>query len=114
MCRLPRSQHAGSSSAHFEAARIALGSKAKRFIDYFDTCRHKRNVIDYDAAFVATDTEAEEILRAIDSEERIGATFLPRQITATRAFGMKSLEQLCGKSHIRLRRKTKSCSTVGF
>jgi hypothetical protein len=33
-------------------------------LDYFDTCRRKRNVIDYDAAFVATDTEAEEVLRA--------------------------------------------------
>ena len=53
----------GHHRLHFEAARIALGPKAKRFLDYFDTCRRKRNVIDYDAAFVATDTEAEEILR---------------------------------------------------
>jgi hypothetical protein len=31
-------------------------------LDYFETSRRKRNVIDYDFAFVATDTEAEEIL----------------------------------------------------
>jgi uncharacterized protein (UPF0332 family) len=53
----------GHHRLHFEAARIALGLKAKRFLDYFDACRRKRNVIDYDAAFVATETEAEEILR---------------------------------------------------
>ena len=47
---------------HFEAARIALGSSADRFLDYFETSRRKRNVIDYDYAFVTTDTEAEEIL----------------------------------------------------
>lgn len=53
----------GHYRLHFEAAaRIALGSSADRFLDYFETSRRKRNVIDYDYAFVATDTEAEEIL----------------------------------------------------
>src|SRR5208282_3969807 len=51
----------GHHRLHFEAARIALGSSADRFLDYFETSRRKRNVIDYDYAFVATDTEAEEI-----------------------------------------------------
>ena len=48
----------GHHRLHFEAARIALGSSADRFLDYFETSRRKRNVIDYDYAFVATDTEA--------------------------------------------------------
>jgi uncharacterized protein (UPF0332 family) len=52
----------GHHRLHFEAARIPLGSSADRFLDYFETSRRKRNVIDYDYAFVATDTEAEEIL----------------------------------------------------
>ena len=52
----------GHHRLHFEATRIALGSSADRFLDYFETSRRKRNVIDYDYAFVATDTEAEEIL----------------------------------------------------
>ena len=30
--------------------------------DYFETCRRKRNVIDYTRSHVATDTEAKEIL----------------------------------------------------
>ena len=52
----------GHHRLHFEAARIALGSSGDRFLDYFETSRRKRNVIDYDYAFVATETEAEEIL----------------------------------------------------
>lgn len=46
----------------FDAALLALGSSAVRSLDYFETCRRKRNVIDYDHAFVATKTEAEEIV----------------------------------------------------
>ena len=52
----------GHHRLHFDAAGIALGSSADRFLDYFETSRRKRNIIDYDYAFVATDTEAEEIL----------------------------------------------------
>lgn len=35
---------------------------AASLADYFDLCRRKRNDIDYDAAEVVTETEAEEIL----------------------------------------------------
>ena len=51
-----------SHRLHFEAAQIALGSSAHRFLDYFEMSRRKRNIIEYDYAFAATDTEAEEIL----------------------------------------------------
>jgi hypothetical protein len=46
----------------FEAARLALGPSAAKPLDFFEVCRRKRNVIDYDHASVATHTEAEEIL----------------------------------------------------
>ena len=46
----------------FEVARLALGSSAAGSLDFFETCRRKRNVIDYDHASVATKTEAEEIV----------------------------------------------------
>jgi uncharacterized protein (UPF0332 family) len=42
--------------------KLALGKIADPHSDYFDRCRRKRNVIDYDDAFVATETEATEIL----------------------------------------------------
>lgn len=56
---------AGTQGHHrltFEAARLALGSSANRSLDFFETSRRKRNVIDYDHALVATKTEAEEIV----------------------------------------------------
>jgi hypothetical protein len=46
----------------FEAARLASGTSAKRPLDFFEACRRKRNVIDYDHASLATHTEAEEIV----------------------------------------------------
>lgn len=55
-----------STSGHhrltFDVARLALGSSAARSLDFFEICRRKRNVIDYDHALVATKTEAEEII----------------------------------------------------
>jgi hypothetical protein len=46
----------------FEAALLALGSPAAPSLDFFEACRRKRNIIDYDQAAVATHTEAEEIV----------------------------------------------------
>jgi hypothetical protein len=45
-----------------EVARLALGASAHTSLDFFEACRRKRNVIDYDHASVATHTEAEEIV----------------------------------------------------
>ena len=38
----------GHHQTTFEAARLVLGSAARPLTDYFETCRRKRNVIDYD------------------------------------------------------------------
>jgi len=52
----------GHHQKTFEAAKAALGRPGERYADYFETCRRKRNLIDYDAAEVATETEADELL----------------------------------------------------
>ena len=54
---------AGHHKITFASVKLALGKSADPFVDYFDWCRRKRNVIDYDEAYVATKTEAEEIVR---------------------------------------------------
>ena len=36
---------------------------AVQLADYFETCRRKRNLLDYDAANVTSDTEAQELLQ---------------------------------------------------
>ena len=53
---------AGHHKISFEAVKRAIGKAAEPYSDYFDRCRRKRNVIDYDDAFVATETEAQEIV----------------------------------------------------
>jgi hypothetical protein len=53
---------AGHHRISFEVVKLAMGKAADPYSDYFDRCRRKRNVIDYDDAFVATDTEALEIV----------------------------------------------------
>lgn len=53
----------GHHRISFEAVKLAVGKPADLYSDYFDRCRRKRNVIDYDDVNVATETEAEEIMR---------------------------------------------------
>jgi hypothetical protein len=56
------SSGAGHHRISFDVVKLAIGKAADPHSDYFDKCRRKRNVIDYDDAFVATETEAREIL----------------------------------------------------
>ncbi|HTQ97901.1 MAG TPA: HEPN domain-containing protein [Candidatus Acidoferrum sp.] len=53
---------AGHHRISFEVVELAMGKATGHYCDYFDRCRRKRNVIDYDDAFVATETEAIEIV----------------------------------------------------
>lgn len=46
----------------FEAVEIAMGPSVSALASYFDTCRRKRNQVDYDRANAATQTEAEELI----------------------------------------------------
>ena len=52
----------GHHRISFEAAAGVLGKSAEELTDYFDTCRRKRNQIDYTRAHVSTETEATEIV----------------------------------------------------
>jgi hypothetical protein len=47
----------------FDAVEIALGASVSGQCAYFDSCRRKRNAIDYDSASIASNTEADELLR---------------------------------------------------
>jgi uncharacterized protein (UPF0332 family) len=53
---------AGHHRISSETVKLAIGKAADPYSDYFDRCRRKRNVIDYDDANVATETEAQEIV----------------------------------------------------
>jgi len=53
----------GHHRTTFAAVELAMGPSIVPLATYFDTCRRKRNILDYDAANVVTDTEAAELLR---------------------------------------------------
>jgi uncharacterized protein (UPF0332 family) len=54
---------AGHHLTTFEALELAMGPSASALVAYFDTCRRKRNQVDYDCANAATETEAEDLLQ---------------------------------------------------
>jgi hypothetical protein len=51
----------GHHQTTFEAAGLVLGTSGRHFTDYFETCRRKRNVIDYDSAEVVSESQADEL-----------------------------------------------------
>jgi hypothetical protein len=53
----------GHHKVTVEAITLAVGVTASAYADYFEACRRKRNVIDYTRSHVATDTEADEIVK---------------------------------------------------
>ncbi|MDO9170286.1 MAG: hypothetical protein Q7W29_00465 [bacterium] len=58
----------------FDDAALADLSADRRFAIYFDTCRRKRNIVDYDCAETVTDTEATELIdKAAEFEEQVEA-----------------------------------------
>jgi hypothetical protein len=52
----------GHHKVTVEAITLAVGGGVSAYGDYFETCRRKRNVIDYTRSHVATDSEADEIV----------------------------------------------------
>jgi len=52
----------GHHKIAFDAAELAMGPTVKTLVMYFDACRRKRNLLDYDKAQVASATEAAELI----------------------------------------------------
>ncbi|HEY6347305.1 MAG TPA: hypothetical protein VIY49_37935 [Bryobacteraceae bacterium] len=46
----------------FEAVEVAMGAPVSALVAYFDTCRRKRNQVDYDRINAATETETEDLI----------------------------------------------------
>jgi uncharacterized protein (UPF0332 family) len=53
---------AGHHRLTLKSTTMAIGKSAESLADYFETCRRKRNMIDYTQSHVATETEAQEII----------------------------------------------------
>ena len=52
----------GHHGVSLESTKLVLDKPVHNYADYFETCRRKRNTIDYTFSNVATETEAKEIL----------------------------------------------------
>jgi len=53
----------GHHQTTFDAVELAMGPTVSNLASYFDTCRRKRNILDYDNARVVTETEAKELVQ---------------------------------------------------
>ncbi len=60
------SSKSGHHATTFEAAGLILGPAHQSLIDYFDTCRQKRNQVNYDHAGLTSDSEAIELVERAD------------------------------------------------
>jgi hypothetical protein len=57
---------------------LALGSRVKSLANYFEVCRRKRNEIDYDRAYVASDADAQEILQRACELQKIAEDWIAK------------------------------------
>ena len=68
----------GHHQTTFEAAGHVLGSAGRPFTDYFETCRRQRNVIDYDYAEVASDSEAEFLRQKLTEYQQLVESWITK------------------------------------
>lgn len=66
----------GHHQTTFEALELAMGPSITATAAYFDTCRRKRNLVEYDLANVATETETEELLRQAQQFAQVVETWI--------------------------------------
>jgi hypothetical protein len=68
----------GHHQTTFEAAGLVLGATGRHFTDYFETCRRKRNVIDYDSAEVVSESQAGELAAKATQYHRLVETWIAK------------------------------------
>ena len=71
-CKEYEPEGSGHHFTVFQAMKIIMGTDYYTLADYFDSCRSKRNITDYDYAGGISDSEAEELIK--DAERFLEAT----------------------------------------
>jgi len=61
----------GAHHTTFVALKLVLGSEIDRTADYLERCRRTRNRLSYDAAGVATDQDAAELLAEVTALKEV-------------------------------------------
>jgi uncharacterized protein (UPF0332 family) len=76
---------AGHHQKSFEAVKVAMGKPVEPLADYFETCRRKRNYIDYDASEVVTETEAKQLLEKAEEFQQMVQEWITKHHPAFKA-----------------------------
>lgn len=63
----------------FEAVSLALGPQFGSLAPYFDSCRRKRNLVDYDMSGVTSETEVSDLLQEAETFRVMAETWIAQQ-----------------------------------
>jgi len=81
-CTGYRVRGVGHHHTTFEALELAMGPSITAHAVYFDTCRRKRNLVDYDVANIITETEAMELLEKAHEFDQLVETWIAQHYPA--------------------------------
>ena len=69
----------GHHALTFEIAGLILGERFQEYFDFFDVCRRKRNIVDYDLTDVASMSELKELIEKVREFRRIVYDWLEKE-----------------------------------
>jgi len=80
-CKGYKPEGTGHHFTVFQAMKIIMGNNYYTLADYFDSCRSKRNITDYDYAGAISDLEAEELIEEAEKFLEITINWLKKNYT---------------------------------
>ena len=80
-CKGYKPEGTGHHFTVFQAMKIIMGNNYYTLADYFDSCRSKRNITDYDCAGAISDLEAEELIEEAESFLAVILNWLKKNYT---------------------------------
>ena len=69
----------GHHETTLRAFEIAMGGQSSALAAYFQTCRRKRNQVDYDMTNVATESEADDLVKQAEEFRRLVRAWVEKQ-----------------------------------
>jgi len=69
----------GHHALAFEIAGLILGERFQEYFDFFDVCRRKRNIVDYDHTDVANMSELKELIEKVQEFRHIIYDWLEKE-----------------------------------
>lgn len=80
-CKGYKPEGTGHHFTMFQAMKIIMGNNYYALADYFDSCRSKRNITDYDYTGAISESEAEELIKEAEKFLKITINWLKKNYT---------------------------------